>query len=305
MDYCSSCRRHLNGALVCPGCGAYAPDIAPPLTDRAVRTDGLAGPARHTGGFEARYAGPPAEDTAHRDAFGAPVFEPSPDTVAAPVAALASEAGVAPAYEADVEDAPSAPATLNGRAARRRQLARWKKSKRRAAVATAFAIVGGGLTLATMDRNSGDRAQAATAPDHRSMGVAGEQSVDPTRPASAPPAPHRPDRAATPTAHPPATNAPREQTLSAAPRTAVRDSRPQAAEAPRAVVHDAPQPRSAPRSDSGTTSDGTTAAPAPASTPATSTGGSTGGTDSGTPATAPAPASTSPTQLCLVLLCIG
>ncbi|MFF4035526.1 hypothetical protein ACFYZ2_38300 [Streptomyces sviceus] len=30
MDYCSSCRRHLNGALACPGCGAYAPDIAPP-----------------------------------------------------------------------------------------------------------------------------------------------------------------------------------------------------------------------------------------------------------------------------------
>ncbi|PKW08946.1 hypothetical protein SAMN05428944_3914 [Streptomyces sp. 1222.5] len=299
MDYCSSCRRHLNGALVCPGCGAYAPDIAPPL----------AGPARHTGGFEARYAGPPAEDTAHRDAFGATVFEPSPDTGAAPVAGLASDAGVAAEYEADVEDAPTAPATPNGRAARRRQLARWKKSKRRAAVATAFAIVGGGLTLATMDRNSGDRAQAATAPDHRSMGVADEQSVEPTRPASTPPAPHRPDRAATPTAHPPATNAPREQTLSAAPRTAVRDSRPQAAEAPRAVVHAAPQPRS----DAGAASDGTTAAPAPASTPATSTGGSTGGspggstggTDSGTPATAPAPASTSPTQLCLVLLCIG
>ena len=29
MDYCSSCRRHLNGALICPGCGDYAPDIAP------------------------------------------------------------------------------------------------------------------------------------------------------------------------------------------------------------------------------------------------------------------------------------
>ncbi|WP_456303003.1 SCO2400 family protein [Streptomyces mirabilis] len=25
MDYCSSCRRYLNGALVCPGCGGYAP----------------------------------------------------------------------------------------------------------------------------------------------------------------------------------------------------------------------------------------------------------------------------------------
>ncbi|HEY5833309.1 SCO2400 family protein [Streptomyces sp.] len=32
MDYCFSCRRTLNGALVCPGCGAYAPDIAPPAT---------------------------------------------------------------------------------------------------------------------------------------------------------------------------------------------------------------------------------------------------------------------------------
>ncbi|MER6981709.1 hypothetical protein ABT317_33260, partial [Streptomyces carpinensis] len=32
MDYCSTCRRHLNGALVCPGCGAYAPDIAPNAT---------------------------------------------------------------------------------------------------------------------------------------------------------------------------------------------------------------------------------------------------------------------------------
>lgn len=29
MDYCSDCRRHLNGALACPGCGAYAPSIAP------------------------------------------------------------------------------------------------------------------------------------------------------------------------------------------------------------------------------------------------------------------------------------
>ncbi len=29
MDHCSTCRRTLNGALVCPGCGAYAPDIDP------------------------------------------------------------------------------------------------------------------------------------------------------------------------------------------------------------------------------------------------------------------------------------
>lgn len=33
MAYCSSCRRHLNGALVWPGCGPYDPDIAPPAVD--------------------------------------------------------------------------------------------------------------------------------------------------------------------------------------------------------------------------------------------------------------------------------
>ena len=43
MDYCSSCRRHLNGALVCPGCGAYAPDIAPAAIDSRVD------PSEHTG----------------------------------------------------------------------------------------------------------------------------------------------------------------------------------------------------------------------------------------------------------------
>ncbi|WP_435846987.1 SCO2400 family protein, partial [Streptomyces eurythermus] len=25
MDYCHPCRRHLNGALACPGCGTPAP----------------------------------------------------------------------------------------------------------------------------------------------------------------------------------------------------------------------------------------------------------------------------------------
>lgn len=30
MDYCSSCRRYLNGAFVCPGCGSYSPSLALP-----------------------------------------------------------------------------------------------------------------------------------------------------------------------------------------------------------------------------------------------------------------------------------
>ncbi|WP_455713019.1 SCO2400 family protein, partial [Streptomyces platensis] len=42
MDYCSSCRRSLNGALVCPGCGDYAPDIAPPSHRRQSATGAAA-----------------------------------------------------------------------------------------------------------------------------------------------------------------------------------------------------------------------------------------------------------------------
>ena len=66
-----------------------------------------------------------------------------------------------------------------GRAARRRQRARWKKNQRRAVVATAVALVGGGLTVAAMDRNSPARAQAASAPETASMGSTDDQVVQP------------------------------------------------------------------------------------------------------------------------------
>lgn len=115
MDYCSSCRRHLNGALVCPGCGAYAPDIAPP-----VRVGTTTGPA------EAAW---------------------------------------------DMADVADAPVVAEGRAARRRQRARWKKNQRKAVVATAVALVGGGLTVSAMNQGSNARTQAATSPDDRSMGL--------------------------------------------------------------------------------------------------------------------------------------
>ncbi|MYS17007.1 hypothetical protein GTW73_28380, partial [Streptomyces sp. SID4982] len=60
MDYCSACRRHLNGALVCPGCGDCAsPDLAPmpvrPST-YAVRRPGEEDAAPSRGG---RSAPPP------------------------------------------------------------------------------------------------------------------------------------------------------------------------------------------------------------------------------------------------------
>ncbi|MFD5659562.1 hypothetical protein ACFWHX_19950 [Streptomyces hirsutus] len=65
---------------------------------------------------------------------------------------------------------PASASAPTGRAARRRQLARWRKTQRRALVATAVAFVGGGLTLVSMDRDSGDRARAATAPEVSGMG---------------------------------------------------------------------------------------------------------------------------------------
>jgi hypothetical protein len=162
MDYCTSCRRHLNGALVCPGCGAYAPDIAPaPI---AVAPIAMAAP---TWEFTAVPETPRVPDTWHD---GAPPTDAG-DTHAD------VDTGV------DVEGAPSAP---QGRAARRRQVARWKKNKRKAVLATAVALVGGGLTLASMDRqgSGGGRTQAATAPDTTGMGGIEDEADQYTPPSS-------------------------------------------------------------------------------------------------------------------------
>ncbi|MFF4505450.1 hypothetical protein [Streptomyces sp. NPDC001401] len=145
MDYCSSCRRHLNGALVCPGCGAYAPDIAP------VTSHGRTTAAPAAMGLWPESAGIPDTDA----------YEGYDDLQAA---------------GGDAES-PASASTGLGRAARRRQRARWKKNQRKAVVATAVALVGGGLTVASMDRGPGHGNQASAATDLSSMG-SGEQSVD-------------------------------------------------------------------------------------------------------------------------------
>ncbi|MCX5253904.1 hypothetical protein OOK27_06915 [Streptomyces canus] len=154
MDYCSSCRRHLNGALACPGCGAYAPDIAPPA--HLYATTGVAAAAWDEA--------PTWHDAGLHE-------EP----------AAGSDPAEVPAD--DVTDAPVAP---EGRAARRRQRARWRKNQRKAVVATAVALVGGGLTVSAMNQQSNVRTQAATSPDNRSMGVAELPTSDDALPASTP-----------------------------------------------------------------------------------------------------------------------
>ncbi|MFF3916674.1 hypothetical protein ACFYZB_24925 [Streptomyces sp. NPDC001852] len=274
MDYCSSCRRHLNGALVCPGCGAYAPDIAPPRTD----TGGTAAPLAAGSWF----------------GTGEPPTEPA--------AGLADTDAATDVPSADVTDAPPAP---QGRAARRRQRARWKKSQRRAVVATAVALVGGGLTLASLDRGNGDRAQAAGAPDHHSMSLTQDPSAAPSGLAStpAPPAATHRHTPAPPTARTAAVDVPRTQTLApasrtarsaVAPHTAAAPAHPAATAAPAAPA--VPQPAGTPSTSSGTT--GTTGSSGTAHTPSTGTG-------SGTSTSSTSPSSTSPNQLCLVVVCLG
>ncbi|WP_405960703.1 hypothetical protein OG235_26700 [Streptomyces sp. NBC_00024] len=202
MDYCSSCRRHLNGALVCPGCGAYAPDIAPTTIDSRVAPSRSAGtttgsvmiplppttPAAPVPAATWEYgvrAGDGWHDAAPVEGFpadGAPMegfpADGSPTKGLPTVGAMSgngyidADADLDVDVDVDVEGVPVAP---QGRAARRRQLARWKKNQRRAVVATAVALVGGGLTVMGMDRQSTDRTQAATAPDAESLGSVEEQ----------------------------------------------------------------------------------------------------------------------------------
>lgn len=140
MDYCSTCRRTLNGVFVCPGCGAYAPDIAPAGSHlhHTPSTVAVMAEISHTREYDAfpGYHDPAFVDAAFID----------PDV-----------------------DAPVGPATpsATGRAARRRRLADWKKQRRRAVVASTVALVGGGLTLAFMpsSRPSASQAQASSLPD--------------------------------------------------------------------------------------------------------------------------------------------
>ncbi|MEV7688362.1 SCO2400 family protein [Streptomyces bungoensis] len=301
MDYCSSCRRHLNGALVCPGCGAYAPDIAPPTA--MGRSTGIAMGT--------------ASDTDTRAAVDSWYDDD------APAGAAPAVAGEAPRFEpsGDVDGPPPAP---RGRAARRRQLARWKKNKRRAAVATAVALVGGGLTLASMDRQSGDRAQAAAAPDDRSMGARdGEASAD-TGPATPAPDAHRTAHGTAPRhARQAASDTSGRQALAAAPRTAASNTRTDAAATgPLPARTPAAQQQGAAPASGSTTTGGTTtggtgtngsgtsaqqpADPAPA--PSTGTGSDTGTSTSTSPSTSttsPSSDPTSPSHLCLLVVCLG
>ncbi|MGX1911486.1 SCO2400 family protein [Streptomyces phaeochromogenes] len=277
MDYCSSCRRHLNGALVCPGCGAYAPDIAP------VTAGGHTVPATSTGAGT-----PPAWDAAPVDTW----HDDRPHATAggAAITAAMSEYPRTDPGD-DLVPVPSAP---QGRAARRRQRARWKKNQRRAVVATAVALVGGGLTVSVMDQQSGDRAQAATAPE--SAGADTDIAEKP----STPPSRTRPDSgASSPTSSAP--ERPSRQRTAAPPQSTPSNLQPDAAAPPRSTTSEqsAPQSQTTSPSAEDAVSGRNEAQPSQTPTPSATE------PSSQPPQTSPAPTATSPSQICLLVVCLG
>lgn len=325
MDYCSSCRRHLNGALVCPGCGAYAPDIDPSTAD------GRAGPAAW------EY---PAASGAWRDESvwddGSVWDTNRAGTRELPLAYTASSGG---GHEplgtdpsdghgspdpdpADGHDGPDTPGTggyqapQQGRAARRRQLARWKKNQRRAVVATAVALVGGGLTVAAMNGNSTHGVQSATAPEDTTMGGADGQAPAYTEPTSTRREASR--SSATPTTPPHAGRTAQREQPRTAPRSTPADPRTDAATAPRELPKTT-QPRTTVPSTvdtvTGNAGKSTSTVTQQTTPPAAETGDDSqqAASPETTPSTAsPTPAATPPSksdsnskELCLLVICLG
>lgn len=331
MDYCYSCRRNLNGALVCPGCGAYAPDIAPP--SYRFQSPAVAHPATMApeiapatmnpmasgpepwglyGGEQfpdaGAYSSAPGFDT--DPAFGSgsgyeSAFDAVPmgdamaeDTAAGEMAADAEGADADAAYAV-----PAIARRGSGRADRRRQMERWKKNKRRAVAATVVAIAGGALTAATLPNNSSKgQSNTASAPE-------GGTPVSTLTSTSTDSATVQPDADASQhkAAHPSTTTAPKQHTTVSVHPAATSSPQPNnTATYPLVQSSPAPHPAAtAPTSGNGNTvqqATGSTQAPAPATTtqaPAPSS--------PSTPTTTnPAPpASTSPTQVCLLFLCLN
>ncbi|MFC9231108.1 hypothetical protein ACFTZI_19465 [Streptomyces decoyicus] len=309
MDYCSSCRRSLNGALVCPGCGDYAPDIAPPThrhraptaaaTWEAWRAEEAAGLGAREGspqpGTQPFDAAPFGSGASERDLFGNKAS-------AQAVPADAADAGVA-------DGSDGATATGQGRAARRRQLARWKKHRRRAVAATAFALVGGGLTASLLqNKPSPGHAQAASSPEPGSVGS--------PRTESAASASEQPDTAASrhPDTRPHNTAVRQQHTTPAAPPSSAPPRQAHSAAPDRPHISPSTAPHTAaPASTKKAPVDHTgVAAPSASTAPA-----SNGSSDTGTPPAHPAPDTstapanpsadpTSPTHVCLLgLVCVN
>ncbi|MFE2595648.1 hypothetical protein ACFXCZ_03945 [Streptomyces sp. NPDC059396] len=311
MDYCSSCRRTLNGALVCPGCGAYAPDIAPPgYQGRGAAPAAPATPEAWRGrGFPvaADYFGPAsrlgAESTAHSEISEQPVAD----------AADGSDDGSAGAPAGDSEYAVPAAAAASaipvteGRAARRRELARWKKQRRRAVVASTVALVGGGLTLAVLPSrpSTGHDAQASAAPEPHAAATSLADATD-TDSSTVRPRTGDPQGSATRT-QPSAISSPPRNATTAVTTTATKRLQ-QTTVAARPTATTSPQARTAPVANVPIDEAPATADPTPPPQQTTTPPPPPPPTDDSTaetPPPSPPPTAEERDRLCLLVICLG
>ncbi|MEU0894553.1 SCO2400 family protein [Streptomyces massasporeus] len=300
MDYCSSCRRHLNGALVCPGCGAYAPDIDPSSTAPVP----VVAPAAPGGPAAWEY---PAATGPWHDGT---VWDETPARTPEGPGSGSSDAYDAP----DTDPAEGYEARPQGRAARRRQMARWKKNQRRAVVATAVALVGGGLTVAAMNGNAKPGVQAAATPEDTTMGGAAGEAPTQAEPTSR--QQDTPRSAASPTTPSHADRASRhERSRAADPRTTPADTHTDAAAAPRELpLTTAPRKTVTDTVDTATGTAGSSASKATEPTTPPAAGSGSDAQQPTSPSTPPpaattppetSPADSKPKELCLLVICLG
>ncbi|GHA65832.1 hypothetical protein GCM10010330_17930 [Streptomyces tendae] len=129
MDYCHPCRRHLNGALACPGCGTPAHELR--ASGDALTASEGAGP---------RYGTEPSS------ADGTPRQAPEQKPGDAPAGTLDQDAEDAPDEDPDDATPPGARSSRRDRKA----AAHRRRRRRTLLVVAGFVLAAGGLSLAEL-----------------------------------------------------------------------------------------------------------------------------------------------------------
>ncbi|WP_437441392.1 SCO2400 family protein, partial [Streptomyces aureus] len=160
MDYCHACRRHLNGALACAGCGT-------PVEELRYETPHMSGrPAEPVQAFP---SAPPVEPAGPRAEYGVgPGYGAGPDAAPAPEHV----------YELDVLEPPrpapggrrAARVATQGRsadrgrsAARKGRRARSRRGRTVLVGTLGLVLAAGSLSLARLAMEDPEQAGAATA----------------------------------------------------------------------------------------------------------------------------------------------
>lgn len=205
MDYCDPCRRHLNGALACPGCGtslealrAYPTQPYSLPQEAYAEYGGVGGPhegdahAGMTGGYVDQVA--PGADAVDTDADARSGAGDGPAEVAEPTGGRASRRrargradrhDVAGAPEGDhgpdgEYDDPDSDAVEGGASRRDRKAAAHRRRRRRTLLVVAgFVLAAGGLSLAElgMDAPGSSSRPAAAGGESAEGGASPEASA--------------------------------------------------------------------------------------------------------------------------------